>query len=605
MTVLAQPGLGRRRDRRARSLIEGFRVASRYAPSLTRGLGLTALLATIGALGALVVPMLLQRLIDDQLLSAGAIDRGAAGRLALLAASAALIAGLAAWRAMFRLVRMSAEGLTELRARVFEHLHRLPTLTLASERRGALVARVTSDVETVTQFMEWGGIAMLAGTSQLVVVAVLMFAFDPLLAGVVLAAALVYAFALSGFQRMLARRYDRVRLRVAGSLAAIGEAISGLPTIRAYGIERLTTRKVRSALDEQFRAESRVRMFGAGLFSTAELFAAVMTGLIVVVGVGTAGVTGISAGRLVAFLLLVTLFVAPIQILVEVLDQAQSAAAGLRRVLDVLDTPPADEPVDPLEPAPGPLTLEVHGLDYAYPDGPPVLHAIDVAIPAGQRDAVVGRTGSGKSTFAKLITRLLPADASTVRLGAVPLERIATPHLRRRVAFIPQDPFLLDTTILENVRYGAPDADEHRVAQAFDQLDLTEWLATLPDGLATRVGERGQRLSAGERQLVALARAWLAVPDLLVLDEATSAVDPALDVRLRRAVERMTADRTSITVAHRLASAEAADRILLFADGRLVADGEHTDLLVNSPAYAELHANWSVDTTADGGSNLG
>jgi ATP-binding cassette, subfamily B, bacterial len=600
MTVLAQPGLGRRRDRRARSLIEGFRVASRYAPALTLGLGTTALLATVGALGALVVPILLQRLIDEQLLRAGAIDRAAAGRLALLAALAAAVAGLAAWRAMFRLVRMSAEGLTELRARVFEHLHRLPTLTLANERRGALVARVTSDVETVTQFMEWGGIAMLAGTSQLVVVAVLMFAFDPLLAGIVLAAALVYAFALSGFQRMLARRYDRVRLRVAGSLAAIGEAISGLPTIRAYGIERLTTRKVATALDEQFHAESRVRMFGAGLFSTAELFAAMMTALVVVVGIGTASVTGISAGRLVAFLLLVTLFVAPIQILVEVLDQAQSAAAGLRRVLDVLDTPPADEPEQAVEPAPGPLSLIVSGLDYAYPQGPPVLRDVHVDIPAGQRVAIIGQTGSGKSTFAKLVTRLLPAPAATVRLGDIPLERIATSHLRSRVAFVPQDPFLLDTTILENVRYGAPAASARRVAQAFDELDLADWLATLPDGLETRVGERGQRLSAGERQLVALTRAWLAVPDLLVLDEATSAVDPALDVRLRRAVERMTADRTSITVAHRLASAEAADRILLFDDGRLVADGTHAQLLEHSPAYATLHAHWSIDTTADG-----
>jgi len=582
-----------------RSLVIGLRTASHHAPSLRRGLGLTAILAMSGALGALVVPMLLQRLLDDELLGPQGPDVAAAGRLGIVAALIALAAGAASWQAMFRLVRTAAHGLHELRTTVFDHLHTVPTLTLARERRGALVARVTADIEAVSQFIEWGGVGMLVGASQLGVVGILMFVFDPLLAVTVLGIAALYAASLLMAQRLLARRYDRVRTRVATSLAAAGEAISGLPTIRAYGIEARTAQRVGDALEDQFRTESRTRILGATLFSSSELFAALMTVSVVVVGVRTAGTTGLSAGRLAAFLLLVTLFVAPVQLLVEILDQAQSAAAGLRRVLDVLDTPPAPEPTDPRSPAPGPLALETRSLTYAYPDGPVVLDGVSIAVPAGQRVAIVGRTGSGKSTFVKVVTRLQHPPDGTVLLGGVPLEAVATPELRRRVAFVPQDPFLLDASLADNVRYGDPSADDTRIAGAFAELDLTDWLEDLPDGLATRAGERGERLSAGERQLVALVRAWLVRPDLLILDEATSAVDPLLDVRLRRAVERLTDGRTSLTVAHRLATAESADRVLVFADGRIVEDGPHTELLALGGTYARLHARWSIDATVD------
>ena len=584
--------------RRRRSLIVGLRDASGYAPSLRRGLGTTLLLATTGAMGALVVPVLLQRLLDDELLGPTGPDVPAALRLGLIATVVALIAGTASWRAMFRLVRTAAHGLHELRMRVFDHLHAVPTLAVARERRGALVARVTADIETATQFIEWGGIGMMVGASQLTVVAVLMFAFDPLLAAAVLSVALVYAVSLIGAQRVLSRRYDQVRGRVASSLAAAGEAISGLPTIRAYGIEDRTAKRVGDVLEAQFRTESRTRIVGSAVFSTSELFAALMTITAVGVGLTTADVTGITAGRLAAFLLLVTLFVAPVQLLVEILDQAQSAAAGLRRVLDVLDTPRVHEPASPATPAPGPLALEVRDLTYAYPEGPPVLRGVDVHVPSGQRVAIVGRTGSGKSTFVKVVARLQQPPPGTVRIGDVALEDVATAELRRRVAFVPQDPFLLDAPILENVRYGDPDADDATILRAFTELDLADWLDALPDGPATRAGERGGRLSAGERQLVALARAWMVRPDLLVLDEATSAVDPELDVRLRRAVEHMTEGRTSLTVAHRLATAEAADRVLVFADGLLVEDGKHAELLDLGGTYARLHASWTVDSAA-------
>jgi len=235
---------------------------------------------------------------------------------------------------------------------------------------------------------------------------------------------------------------------------------------------------------------------------------------------------------------------------------------------------------------------------FRYPTGEDVLCDVDVRIPAARRIAVVGETGSGKSTFAKLITRLLDPRSGTVRIGGIPVNHVAFDDLRRRVVFLPQEGFLFDTTLEANVRYGHLDASTEDVMTAFRELELGDWLDGLSDGLATKVGERGGNLSAGERQLVALARAWIAAPDVLVMDEATSAVDPALEVRLRRAMEHLTSGRTSITVAHRLSTAEAADHVLVFDNGQLVEQGTHRDLVSNGSVYAGLHQDWMAGTQA-------
>jgi ATP-binding cassette, subfamily B, bacterial len=380
----------------------------------------------------------------------------------------------------------------------------------------------------------------------------------------------------------------------------MSEAISGLPTIRAYGAEARTRRRVDTALDAQFEAEFRTGALGAAMYSSADIFAAMVTAGVVAGGVLLGG-PGLTAGQLVAFLFLVALFIEPVQLLVEVLDQAQTAAAGVRRVLDVIDTP-ADVP-DPAGPAgdggeplpPGPLSVRVEGVRFRYDTGGDVLRDLDVSVAPSSRVAVVGETGSGKSTFVKLVTRLLDPTEGTLFLSGVPLDRVRFSELRRRVAFVPQDGFLFDTTIGDNVRYGAPGASDDEVRAAFEELGLTDWLEGFAQGLDTEVGERGSRLSSGERQLIALVRAWIVAPDLLVLDEATSAVDPLLEVRLRRAIERLMADRTSITVAHRLSTAEAADEVLVFDDGRLVERGRHDDLVVAGGVYAHLHADWAAN----------
>jgi putative ABC transport system ATP-binding protein len=343
--------------------------------------------------------------------------------------------------------------------------------------------------------------------------------------------------------------------------------------------------------------EFRTARFGNILFSTAEVFAGLLTAALVATGVLIGVQLGMSAGTLVAFLLLTNLLIEPMQVLVETLEFAQSAASGLRRVVDVLDGDvEITNPEEPDSLRSGGLSARFDRVRYSYPSGDEVLRDITVDIAVGSRIAVVGETGSGKTTFAKLLVRLMDPTSGTVHIGGVPANGIRVEELRSRVAFVPQEGFLFDDTIANNVRYGRPEADDAEVWTAFHELGLGQWVQGLPEGLQTKAGERGGNLSAGERQLVALVRAWIGGPDLLVLDEATSAVDPALDVALRQAIDKLTGGRTSVTIAHRLSTAEGADEVLVFDRGELVERGHHRDLVVRDGVYAALYADWAAGT---------
>jgi ATP-binding cassette subfamily B protein len=583
-----------------RNVLRSLRDAARQAPALTRGLGATVLLALLGTAGQIVVPIVVQQVLDNEVLAPGPVD---AGRVAVLCAGAVallLVAMLATRRALDRMVVAGSHGLHQLRTAAFRHIHDLSVLHVESERRGALVARVTSDIETITDFLEWGGVAMIVGSAQVLLTTLVMAVYEWRLAALVLAAAAVYAGMLVLFQRVLRRLYDEVRRRNADALGAVSEAVVGLPTIRAYGTEARTLERVEGTFDRLQRSEFRAGTIGAAMFSSAELFAASTTAAVVAGGVLLSGGAGLTAGALVAFLFLVALFIEPVQMLVEVSSEAQTAAAGIRRVLGVLDTPrEVADPDDGIALPPGQLGVEFSEVRFRYPTGEEdVLVDVDATIEPGRRVAVVGETGSGKSTFAKLLTRLLDPTAGEVRIGDVPVRRVAFASLRDRVAFVPQEGFLFDGSIADNVRYGDPAASDAEVERAFAELGLTSWLERQPAGVATPVGERGGRLSSGERQLVAVVRAWLARPDLLVLDEATSAVDPALEVRLRRAIEQLTAGRTSVTIAHRLSTARAADEVLVFDAGRLAERGHHDDLVRRGGVYAALWADWTSQAVA-------
>jgi ABC-type multidrug transport system fused ATPase/permease subunit len=279
-----------------------------------------------------------------------------------------------------------------------------------------------------------------------------------------------------------------VRVKVAASLAAMSEAIAGLPTIRAYGAEERTLQRVDGRSTSSTAPSSAPAPSGAVMFSSAELFAASVTAGVVVAGI-LLGDTGLTAGQLVAFLFLVALFIDPVQLLVEVLNEAQTAASGVRRVLSVLETP-ADvaDPPDGRDLPPGPLSVTFRDVRFRYPTGEEVLHGLDLHLDAGARVAVVGETGSGKSTFVKLLTRLIDPTSGTIELSGVPLQQVRFASLRDRVVFVPQDGFLFDASLADNVRYGAPDASDGQVLEALAALGLEPWVASLPAGVRSPVG---------------------------------------------------------------------------------------------------------------------
>jgi ATP-binding cassette subfamily B protein len=242
----------------------------------------------------------------------------------------------------------------------------------------------------------------------------------------------------------------------------------------------------------------------------------------------------------------------------------------------------------------GPIDIRFEHVSFAYPGGPTVLSDVDVSLAPRARVAVVGETGSGKTTFAKLLTRLMDPASGRILVDGVDLRELSFASLRSRIVMVPQDGFLFEGSIADNVRFGRPDAGDDDILLALTELGLLDWLEGLPHGLGTDVGQRGEQLSAGERQLVALARAYLADPDLLILDEATSAVDPATEVRLARALEGLTRGRTALTIAHRMSTAEAADEVLVFDAGQLVERGRHADLVRADGVYSRLHTSWAA-----------
>lgn len=567
------------------------------APSLRKGLKLTLILAMAGQAVTVVTPIVLQKVIDEEILDPSGIEMDGVFFLAGIALAAVIVGVIVGRISLLRLVNTASTGLSDLRTKTFGHIMSQSVLHVQSERRGNLLARVTSDITTLQEFMEWGGVGMIIASSQVLLATSVMMFYEWRLASIALVGVLIYLFMMRWFQRILARNYDEVRREVGRSLGVLSESITAIPVVRAYGTEETTKSKVAEALERRFQVEYRTARFGNILFSTAEVFAGLLTAVLVVAGILIGVQLGTSAGTLVAFLLLTNLLIEPLQILVETLEFAQSAASGLRRVVDVLDGEiDVAEPERPEPLRPGGLSARFDHVHYSYPNGEEVLTDITVDIPVGSRVAVVGETGSGKTTFAKLLVRLMDPSAGTIRIGGVPADRISLADLRRRVAFVPQEGFLFDDTVANNVRYGRIDATDAEVWTAFHELGLGEWVRGLVDGLETRVGERGGNLSAGERQLVALVRAWIGTPDLLVLDEATSAVDPALDVALRHAIDKLTRGRTSVTIAHRLSTAEGADEVLVFDGGVLVERGHHRELLVCDGVYADLYADWTAGT---------
>ena len=583
----------------ARTIGRGMRAA----PALSHGLGLTFGFAFLGTGARLVIPILIQQSIDHGL-QPNQVRVSFIAMLGVIGACCVVISSVSLRVATKRLGTRAEEGLFSLRIKLFDHIHRLSLADHNEEKRGALVSRVTSDIETLTMFFSWGGLSLLLDGSQMIAVASVMLAYDWRLALVAFAVSAPLVLVLRLVQAKLVSAHNISRERNAQLLGVFSEMVSGAETLRAYGAVDHVVDSV--AKDVRRRGDSNIRagVIGAFLFPSGEVFAVFTVMAVVGAGllIGPAG--GLTAGALVGFVFLTYRFLEPIAEFTEVIDQVQSAVASLRRVLGVLDTPigPA-QPSSPTLLPKGALSIDFVDVSFAYgsrlddvDDDTPVLNSINLHVPGGQHIALVGPSGSGKTTLARLIARLADPTLGNVLLGGVGLTRVENADLRRRLIVVPQEPFLFADTIAYNLRFASPDATDAVLQDAFSDLELDDWLETLPNGIDTHVGQRGGSLSAGERQLVALVRAAVVRPDVLILDEATSSVDASTEVRISRALRKLALGRTTVSIAHRLSTAARAERVILLENGRIVEDGSHDQLIAKNGRYSRQYQTWVSST---------
>ena len=578
-----------------------FRRGIKASPELKTGLAATLVMGVAAAIGRLSIPIALQRVIDTGFTSnadgSTSVDMARVVTLALLAGAAVLVSTSIAATAQRRLVRSAESAIKGLRTRAFDHVHRLSLADHVDTSSGTFLARVTSDVEAIARFVQHGLFAWTVGPPIIVGVLTVSAFYSWQLTIVVILTLAPTVPLLRWVQRRQFVAYAELRNAVANLLGQANELITGAATIRAYGVADRVDGRVRGAALRRYRAGLVRNRYNAAVYGVGDLFGSVSIAAVFAVGVWQRESLGLTSGALVAILFLVTILNTPIGELAESTDETQEAIAGWGKVLELLDME-----VDVTEPDPGqhlargPLSVDVEGVSFSYRTGGLVLDEVSLHIDAGANVAIVGQTGSGKTTLAKLMCRLADPTAGVIRLGGVALPQVASASRLASVRMVPQDGFLFATTLRENIRMGRPGASEADIAQAVAQLDMQDWVASLPAGLDTEVGSRGSNLSVGERQLAALIRAALADPGLLILDEATSAVDPATDQALTNAIGRLSQGRTVVSIAHRLATAEAADVVVVCDQGRIVEVGNHDELVNAGGVYGQLHAAWIGNT---------
>jgi len=574
-----------------------LRRGLKVSPELRSGAVITVLMALIVASGSLAIPILIQQILDKGLTGTEGLDSGFIYSSCIIALVLIVLVIIIQRATYNRLVKIAETTILELRIRVFAHLQRLSLADHLEARKGILTARVTSDIETLSQFAQWGAIAWVVDSVIILGTLTVMAIYSWQLTIVVIAIYIPIIPILKAIQRQQFLKYREVRDAVSETMGQVSEAVTAAPVIRSYGYQETVRTKLETANQTQFKRQIKAHKFFALLAPVMDTFSAMTIAGIVVVGSLFGPEMGLSSGEMIAFVFLTTVLIAPIWELGEVLDQTQTALAGWWKVLSVLDIPfEVEEPSNGKDLPHGALTIDVNDLSFHYRTGGTVLENINCSIPAGINVAVVGATGSGKTTFVKLLARLADPSEGSILIGGIPLHEANTESRHQSIQMVPQDGFLFNETITDNVAFARPGASHNDVEQAFDALGLQWWIETLPEGIHTHVGPRGERLSVGERQLVALARAQLANPGLLILDEATSAVDPETEVALVSALDRLSEGRTTISVAHRLSTAERADFILVFDDGAIVESGHHSELVHQQGIYASLFDSWLGNT---------
>jgi ATP-binding cassette subfamily B protein len=522
-----------------------------------------------------------------------ALDRAALGYLFVA------IAALVLSRAQILFVtRLGEKFLRDLRTRVFAHIQSMSMAFFDKEQTGKLVARMTSDIDSLQELVQQGLVQFVTNTLLIVLSVVVLVVMSPVLALLCTISLPVVIVASVRFQRSSNEAYLAVRDRIGQTLSTLQEGLSGVRVIQAFGREAVQEQRFTEENQAQLDAQMRAVKISARYFPVIELASVATTAAIV----GLGGVLYhrhlVTVGTLAAFVLYLTNLFEPIQQLSQLFNLVQQAGAALAKLFGLLDTrsllPERVGAVD----LPMHGDIEAAGVAFSYDGVTPVLAGVDLRVAPGERVALVGPTGAGKSTLAKLLSRLYDPTEGAITFGGVDLRDATLRSLRERIVVVPQEGYLFNGTILENVRIGRMGASDDEVIAALRRIGVEERFRAFAEGLETEVRERGSRLSAGERQLVSLARAALANPEVLVLDEATSSLDPGTEADVEGAMNALMEGRTVLVIAHRLSTAERADRVVVVDAGGIAEVGTHDELLAQEGRYAALYASWSGGLTA-------
>ena len=578
--------ISRKREARALlgSLLRPYRLT----------VALLALVVVVENAARLSVPVLVQRGIDRGIppILAG----GSSRELLMVVSTLAGVVLVQATSRMFFLRRFGRIGqavLLELRRRLFRHFQRLDVAFHDRYTSGRVVARSTNDMEAIQEMLQNGFDGLISAVLTLLGTSVLLVWLDVRLGLTCLAAFPCLVVLVWWFRNQTSKTYLKVRESAALVIVQFVETMTGIKAVQAYRREPRNQEIFEAVADDYKNINERAFKLLAVFMPGVKLVGNITTGMVLLYG-GYRVLHGeMTIGTLTAFLLYLRIFFEPMQEISQFFNTFQSASAALEKIAGVLAQEPSiNDSAHPVQLTTVKGDVEFDDVEFAYVPGRPVIPGLNLVVPAGQTVALVGTTGAGKTTIAKLIARFYDPTAGSVTLDSVDLRDIAQSELRRHVVMVTQENFMFEGTIADNIRFGRPDASDDEVRQAARAVGADTFIESLAEGYGTDVAKRGGRLSAGQRQLVAFARAFLADPDVLILDEATSSLDVPSERTVQRALGTVLADRTALVIAHRLSTVQIADRVLVLENGQIVEDGPPSELIREDGRYAALHQAW-------------
>ncbi|MGI9601696.1 MAG: ABC transporter ATP-binding protein [Acidimicrobiales bacterium] len=542
-------------------------------------------------------PLLVRRAIDEGLEK----NDAAALNVSIVAyIVVAVVAYITFRQAILTLARVGENFLRDLRNGVFGRLLGQSMEFYDREKAGVLISRMTSDIDSLQELVQFGLLMFTSASLLLLGTATVLTILSWKLMLVCLVTVPFVAAASVKFHRDSNRAYLAVRDHIGNTLSTLQEGISGVRVVQAFAREDVEARRFAETNDELYRTHMESVRVQCWYLPIVEFAGAATTAIAIGVGGWMVSDGQLSLGTVVAFILLVSSLFEPVQQLSQLFNMVQSSTAALNKLYELTDEPvaitaPADAVTLPIGGA-----IELDDVSFAYAEGDPVLRNVDLSIGAGERVALVGPTGAGKSTVAKLVARFYDPTAGSIRIDGIDLRTVDLDSLRHQIVVVPQEGYLFTGTVADNIRVARPTATDAEVEGALRRIGVLDRFAQLPDGLATEVRERGSRLSAGEKQLVSLARAALVDPSVLILDEATSSVDPGTEAAVETAMETLMQSRTVIAIAHRLSTSERCDRVAVVDDGRVAELGTHDELVAAGGAYAALFDAWTKGLASAG-----